>query len=505
MAKEEVDNLKKEVEELKKQNEELAKLMKNVYKKLDQSPTLPSVPPASEVFEAQTDFPRPQRAPKAPKKQEKLKDKEKRKYEKVLEKDLSKLIKTEQKKGSEVFDTKFHFDTDKFNIQINEMAKKAQNFANKISKDFSGDFMTGLNKKLRKIDTTIAKEADRIRTISVMTDEEYEDIVEEIEEAKEEIEEAKEEIEEHQHQVVEIRQRMNELKRGMAEAKERFMNAKLNGDIEEIEETKDYLHDLEKELHESGKELQDSLHYLNDGKREFERARREYSNLLRRAQRLRNVHRQSPTMFVTRATKGKKEDEFSMKIENLVTSVASNIKKSLASTIEGGKKIITQITDIDGDKIIITDEKGTRISSESIGDFITTTAGLFSALGDENRLKVLKTLELGPEFQKELSEKTNLKGGTYKHHTDILQEVDFITREAIRGRYLITQLGIEALKLSELLFLRKKKLEAAQQPTEKDLSEILSLRKKKLEAAQKPTKKDERDDEDETTIDIDIE
>ena len=154
MAKEEVDNLKKEVEELKKQNEELAKLMKNVYKKLDQSPTLPSVPPASEVFEAQTDFPRPQRAPKAPKKQEKLKDKEKRKYEKVLEKDLSKLIKTEQKKGSEVFDTKFHFDTDKFNIQINEMAKKAQNFANKISKDFSGDFMTGLNKKLRKIDTT---------------------------------------------------------------------------------------------------------------------------------------------------------------------------------------------------------------------------------------------------------------------------------------------------------------------------------------------------------------
>jgi len=184
MAKEEVDNLKKEVEELKKQNEELAKLMKNVYKKLDQSPILPSIPPVSEVFETHTDFPRPQRAPKASKKKEKLKDKEKRKYEKVLEKDLSKLIKTEQKKGNEAFDTKFHFDTEKFNIQINEMAKKAQNFANKISKDFSGDFMTGLNKKLRKIDTTIAKEADRIRTISVMTDDEYEDIVEEIEEAK---------------------------------------------------------------------------------------------------------------------------------------------------------------------------------------------------------------------------------------------------------------------------------------------------------------------------------
>lgn len=485
MTKEEVDNLKEEVEELKKQNEELAKLMKNVYKKLEQSSIPPSVPPVSEVTESHKEFSRTlrsQRAPKAPKKQKELKDKVKRKYEKALEKDLSKLIKTEQKKGNEAFDTKFHFDTEKFNIQINEMAKKAQNFANKISKDFSGDFMTGLNKKLRKIDTTIAREADRIRTISVMTDDEYDDIVEEIEKAKGEIEEAKGEIEEHQHQVVEVRQRMNELKREMAKAKERFMNAKLNGDIEEIEETKDHLRDLEDELRESGDDLQDSLHYLNDAKREFERARREYSNLLRRAQRLRNVHRQSPKMRGISVSKGKKGDEFSIKIEDLVTSVGANIRKSLASTIEGGKKIISQITDIDGDKIIITDEKGTRISSGSIGDFITTTAGLFSALGDENRLKVLKTLELGPEFQKELSEKTNLKGGTYKHHTDILQEVDFITREAIRGRYLITQLGIEALKLSELLFLRKKK----------------------LEAVQKPTQKDERDEEDET-IDIDIE
>ncbi|MCK5303912.1 MAG: hypothetical protein KAJ72_01600, partial [Candidatus Heimdallarchaeota archaeon] len=45
------------------------------------------------------------------------------------------------------------------------------------------------------------------------------------------------------------------------------------------------------------------------------------------------------------------------------------------------------------------------------------------------------------------------------HHTDILQDVNFITREAIRGRYLITQLGIEALKLSELIHSRKSQLE----------------------------------------------
>ena len=42
---------------------------------------------------------------------------------------------------------------------------------------------------------------------------------------------------------------------------------------------------------------------------------------------------------------------------------------------------------------------------------------------------------------------------------ELLQDVNFITREAIRGRYLITQVGIEALKLAELIHSRKKQLE----------------------------------------------
>ena len=40
-----------------------------------------------------------------------------------------------------------------------------------------------------------------------------------------------------------------------------------------------------------------------------------------------------------------------------------------------------------------------------------------------------------------------------------MQNEQFITREAIRGRYLITQLGIEALKIAEMIYLRKKRLE----------------------------------------------
>ena len=100
-----------------------------------------------------------------------------------------------------------------------------------------------------------------------------------------------------------------------------------------------------------------------------------------------------------------------------------------------------------------------RVAIKAQEEFYEEASELLSALGDKNRLKILKILELSPQYQKELSEDTELKGGTFKHHTDILQDENYITREAIRGRYLITQLGLEALKLAEMIYLRKKRLE----------------------------------------------
>lgn len=58
--------------------------------------------------------------------------------------------------------------------------------------------------------------------------------------------------------------------------------------------------------------------------------------------------------------------------------------------------------------------------------------------------------------QGDLSDKTGVKGGTFKHHMDSLLSSKYVYQEATRGRYLITQLGVEALKLAEMLYRRYK-------------------------------------------------
>jgi len=95
-----------------------------------------------------------------------------------------------------------------------------------------------------------------------------------------------------------------------------------------------------------------------------------------------------------------------------------------------------------------------KLSKEELEHFYEKAPDLTSALSDEKKLRLLKTLEDGPMYQKDLSEQTDIKGGTFKHHMDQLLEVQYVSQEAVRGRYLITQLGVEALKLAEMLFRR---------------------------------------------------
>ncbi|MCG3219915.1 MAG: winged helix-turn-helix transcriptional regulator, partial [Candidatus Heimdallarchaeota archaeon] len=122
-------------------------------------------------------------------------------------------------------------------------------------------------------------------------------------------------------------------------------------------------------------------------------------------------------------------------------------------------KHVVKSEDGEDTAIVIDTRNGKDHVIKKASNFYDKTALLLSALGDQHRIKILKILEESPQYQKELAEITGLKGGSFKHHTDILQEADFITREAVRGRYLITQLGIEALKLGEMIYLRKKRLE----------------------------------------------
>ncbi|MHA2272017.1 MAG: hypothetical protein ACXACI_09160 [Candidatus Hodarchaeales archaeon] len=112
-----------------------------------------------------------------------------------------------------------------------------------------------------------------------------------------------------------------------------------------------------------------------------------------------------------------------------------------------------------------------HLKEEDRERFPSEGASILSVLSDERRLKILHHLETGPAYQKELSDNTGVVGGQWKHHADQLKEAGFIDQEAVRGRYLITQLGREALKLAEMLYIRKKALEKGPQVDDKAISD----------------------------------
>ncbi|MCH8907596.1 MAG: ArsR family transcriptional regulator [Candidatus Heimdallarchaeota archaeon] len=95
-----------------------------------------------------------------------------------------------------------------------------------------------------------------------------------------------------------------------------------------------------------------------------------------------------------------------------------------------------------------------EFSEEELDDFFNNAPALMSAIADPRRLKLLKLLENGPAYQGELSEQIGVKGGTFKHHMESLMSSKFVHQETTRGRYLITQLGVEALKLAEIVYKR---------------------------------------------------
>ena len=97
------------------------------------------------------------------------------------------------------------------------------------------------------------------------------------------------------------------------------------------------------------------------------------------------------------------------------------------------------------------------IPDNELETFYERGADLLSALSDQKRLQILKELEKEPMRQSDLSEKTNIKGGNFKHHMSILKEKGLVHQEGVRERYMLTFAGREALKLAEFLYQRAKK------------------------------------------------
>lgn len=102
-------------------------------------------------------------------------------------------------------------------------------------------------------------------------------------------------------------------------------------------------------------------------------------------------------------------------------------------------------------------QKYQSIPEEELENFYKRGAELLSALSDQKRLRMLKELEKEPLRQSDLSEKTDIKGGNFKHHITILKDEGLVHQEGVRERYMLTFAGREALKLAEFLYHRAKK------------------------------------------------
>jgi DNA-binding transcriptional ArsR family regulator/predicted nucleic acid-binding Zn-ribbon protein len=231
----------------------------------------------------------------------------------------------------------------------------------------------------------------------------------------------------------------------------------------------------EKEIiRQKKKKLNEELHKMRDDfvdkQKEFQEQQREYKHVQRE---LREKERE-----IREKERSLREDiegvtsDLEVRLgeytRSILASVADSIKTSMGIAIKGAGNIGQEMKVVGKEMDKIGKEIGDKIAKEvhvSIGpsipedkleEFYEVGATIVSAIGDPNRLRILKELEKSPKYQKELSDITNLRGGTFKHHMDrlLVDEVRFVTQEVVRGRYLLTTRGREALKLTEIQFMR---------------------------------------------------
>ncbi len=339
------------------------------------------------------------------------------------------------------FEGRMDFESAEFKKSMKEFTKRVEKVAKdgeKIAKEISDK----LTKKIQKV---LEKENERLRGAVNISTEEYEEIIEEIEDVRSEIDDAQEDMDQARLSVIEAQKEIGAARRRMERA--------IHEDDRELQrESKEELQDATEELQDARNEIHGARHGLSNAKREFAR-------LQRRAAKIHEAQSKNGGARVIRVGDVDLGSTFTEYSDRVMSSLAKNLESTIKIAIDGGKKAMGGITRIRREGNNISIESEDAIDIEELDEVLEINAELLSALGDKRRLLILRILENSPQYQKELAEETGLRGGTFKHHTDILQGVNFITREAIRGRYLITQLGIEALKLAELIHSRKKQLE----------------------------------------------
>ncbi len=242
--------------------------------------------------------------------------------------------------------------------------------------------------------------------------------------------------------------------------------------LKEAELLKQEKHRLKEESHKMKDDLEAKKREFSNYRREL----RERENEIRERERnLRNKRVQSHSYSWDSDYEEDMEeltDDLELQLgdytRSILASVAQSLKSSMGVVVKGAGDVGIEMKQVGEELDKIGKEIGEKITKDvyvSVGatipedkleEFYEVGATIVAAIGDSNRLKILKELERGPKYQKELSDITGLRGGTFKHHMDRLLdgEVRFVTQEVVRGRYLLTTRGREALKLAEMQFRR---------------------------------------------------
>jgi len=222
---------------------------------------------------------------------------------------------------------------------------------------------------------------------------------------------------------------------------------------EELKRMRSDLREREKEFVDMQRELQRQERIIREKEREFRTKGRAYAYDI-----------DSDIEGLTGDLQLRLGDYTRSVLASVGESLKTAIEAAIRGAVEAGKgldQVGVELGELGKelkDKLIFKEDMkfGPTIPEERMEEFYEKGAEIVASIGDPNRLRVLKELEKGPKYQKELSDITNLRGGTFKHHMDklIAEEVKFVTQEVVRGRYLLTTRGREALKLAEILFIR---------------------------------------------------
>lgn len=245
---------------------------------------------------------------------------------------------------------------------------------------------------------------------------------------------------------------------------------------EQLRKEAEQLNKEKNRLKEEAHRMKDSLNAKKREFSDFRRELRERENKIRERERdLRNKRVQSHSYSWESDIDEDMEtitDDLELQLgdytRSILASVAQSLKSSMGVVVKGAGDVGIEMKHVGIELDKIGKEIGEKLSEDvyvSIGpsipedkleEFYEVGASIVAAIGDSNRLKILRELERGPKYQKELSDITNLRGGTFKHHMDRLldKEAKYVTQEVVRGRYLLTTRGREALKLAEMLFRR---------------------------------------------------